>query len=124
LTGLRPFRELRELGYTCDYIILTGSLLEIRPSEVSPLEVHFETPRGHQVQVDFARFRPVVTDELGIERIIWLFSMVVGHSRMLWGRFVLCQDLKTLLRCQAAAFEGSGTCRSGSSMTACSRCST
>jgi len=25
----------------------------------------------------------------GVERIIWLFSMVLGHSRMLWGRFVL-----------------------------------
>ena len=42
------------------------------------------------------------------ERIIWLFSMVLGHSRMLWGRFVLHQDLQTLLRCYTAAFEALG----------------
>ena len=48
------------------------------------------------------------TDEPGAERIIWLFSLVLGHSRMLWGRFVLHQDLPTLLRCQAAAFEALG----------------
>jgi hypothetical protein len=58
--------------------------------------------------VDFAHFRTVFTDEPGIERIIWLFSMVLGHSRMLWGRFVLHQDLQTLLRCHAAAFEALG----------------
>jgi hypothetical protein len=34
--------------------------------------------------------------------------MVLGHSRMLWGRFVLHQDLQTLLRCHAAAFEALG----------------
>jgi len=50
----------------------------------------------------------VFTDEPGAERIIWLFSLVLGHSRMLWGRFVLHQDLPTLLRCQAAAFEALG----------------
>ena len=48
------------------------------------------------------------TDEPGTERIIWLFSLVLGHSRMLWGRFVLHQDLPTLLRCHAAAFDALG----------------
>jgi len=50
----------------------------------------------------------VFTDEPGTERILWLFSLVLGHSRMLWARFVLHQDLPTLLRCQAAAFEALG----------------
>ena len=40
--------------------------------------------------------------------MVWLFSMVLGHSRMLWGRFVVHQDLQTLLRCQTAAFEALG----------------
>ena len=48
------------------------------------------------------------TDEPGAERMVWLFSLVLGHSRMLWGRFVLHQDLQTLLRCHAAAFEALG----------------
>jgi transposase len=105
LTGRRLHRELRDLGYTGGYTILTGLLREIWPVEVSAYEVRFETPPGRQAQVDFAHFRTVFADEPGVERIIWLFSMVLGHSRMLWGRFVLHQDLQTLLRCHTAAFE-------------------
>jgi transposase len=108
LTGRRLHRELGDLGYTGGYTILTGLLREIRPVEVSAYEVRFETPPGRQAQVDFAHFRTVFADEPGVERIIWLFSMVLGHSRMLWGRFVLHQDLQTLLRCHTAAFEALG----------------
>ena len=70
--------------------------------------MRFETPPGRQAQVDFAHFRTLFTDEPGTERILWLFSLVLGHSRMLWARFVLHQDLPALLRCQAAAFEALG----------------
>jgi transposase len=108
LTGRRLHRELRDLGYTGGYTILTDLLREVRPVEVLPFEVRFETPPGRQAQVDFAHFRTVFSDEPSVERIIWLFSMVLGHSRMLWGRFVLHQDLQTLLRCQTAAFEALG----------------
>jgi transposase len=108
LTGRRLHRELRDLGYSGGYTILTDLLREIRPAEVSAFEVRFETPPGRQAQVDFAHFRAIFTDAPGVERIIWLFSMVLGHSRMLWGRFVLHQDLQTLLRCHAAAFEALG----------------
>ena len=108
LTGRRLHRELRDLGYTGGYTILTEFLRDIRPAAVPEFEVRFETPPGRQAQVDFAHFRTVFTDEPGAERIIWLFSLVLGHSRMLWGRFVLHQDLPTLLRCQAAAFEALG----------------
>ena len=105
LSGRRLHRELRDLGYSGGYTILTDLLRELRPAEVASFEVRFETPPGRQAQVDFAHFRTVFTDAPGVERIIWLFSMVMGHSRMLWGRFVMHQDLQTLLRCHAAAFE-------------------
>ena len=108
LTGRRLHRELRDLGYNGGYTILTEFLRDIRPAAVPEFEVRFETPPGRQAQVDFAHFRTAFTDEPGAERIIWLFSLVLGHSRMLWGRFVLHQDLPTLLRCQAAAFETLG----------------
>jgi transposase len=108
LTGRRLHRELRDLGYNGGYTILTEFLRDIRPAPVPEFEIRFETPPGRQAQVDFSHFRTVFTDEPGAERIIWLFSLVLGHSRMLWGRFVLHQDLPTLLRCQAAAFEALG----------------
>jgi transposase len=108
LTGRRLHRELRDLGYSGGYTILTDLLREIRPVEVSSFEVRFETPPGRQAQVDFAHFRTVFTDEPEAERIVWLFSLVLGHSRMMWGRFVLHQDMQTLLRCHTAAFEALG----------------
>ncbi len=40
--------------------------------------------------------------------IVWLFSLVLGHSRMLSARFVVHQDLPTVLRCHVAAFEALG----------------
>jgi transposase len=42
------------------------------------------------------------------EQVVWLFSLVLGHSRMMWARFVTQQDLATVLRCHVAAFEALG----------------
>jgi hypothetical protein len=47
-------------------------------------------------------------DEPGVIRIAWLFSLVLGYSRLLWARFVLHQDLQTVLRCHLAAFAALG----------------
>ncbi len=108
LTGTRLHREIGEVGYTGGYTAVKQFLREVRPSPAPGFEVRFETPPGRQAQVDFAHFRTVFTDEPGTEHVIWLFSLVLGHSRMLWGRFVLHQDMQTLLRCHAAAFEALG----------------
>src|SRR5271165_1773225 len=48
LSGRRLHRELRDLGYSGGYSILTDLLREIRPVEASPFEVRFETPPGRQ----------------------------------------------------------------------------
>lgn len=108
LTGTRLHREIRDVGYSGGYTAVKVFLRDIRPSPSPPFEVRFETPPGRQAQVDFAQFRTVFTDEPGVERIVWLFSLVLGHSRILWGRFVPHQDMQTVLRCHAAAFEALG----------------
>jgi hypothetical protein len=71
-------------------------------------EVRFETALGEQAQVDFAQVQLVFTDEPDTPRVVWLFSMVLGFSRLIWARFVLHQDLATVLRCHVAAFETLG----------------
>jgi hypothetical protein len=81
---------------------------EIRPEPVKPFEVRFETPASEQAQVDLARFEVEFTDEPGVRRIVWLFSMVLGCSRLIWARFVVHQDLQTVLRCNIAALEAIG----------------
>ena len=108
LTGRRLHRELGELGYAGGYTAVKEFLRDIRPAEPAGFEVRFETPPGRQAQVDFAHLRTVFEDEPGTEHIVWLFSFILGHSRMLWGRFVAHQDMQTLLRCHAAAFEALG----------------
>ena len=40
--------------------------------------------------------------------LIWLFSLVLGYSRLIWARFVQHQDLQTVLRCHRAAFAALG----------------
>ena len=108
LTGSRLLREIKELGYAGGYTAVKEFLRTIRPRALQAFERRFETPPGKQAQVDFAFFRTTFTDQPGAERIIWLFSLVLGHSRMLWGRFVAHQDLQTVLRCHIAAFEAFG----------------
>ena len=80
---------------------------DFRPARSAGYEARFETP-GEQAQVDFARFEVEFVDEPGVKRIVWLFSMVLGYCRLIWARFVLHQDLQSVLRCHIAALEAIG----------------
>ena len=108
LSGKRLLREIREQGYEGGYTTVTDFLREARPPKHEPFERRFETPPGHQAQVDFAEFKVEFTDEPGVFRKVWLFSMVLGNSRWLWARFAASQDLQTVLRCHIAAFNAMG----------------
>jgi hypothetical protein len=83
-------------------------LRDLRPPRETPFERRFETPPGRQAQVDFAEFSVAFADEPGVTRKVWLFSLVLGHSRWLWGRFVASQNLQSVLRCHIAAFTAMG----------------
>jgi transposase len=108
LTGSRLLREIRERGYEGGYTAVTDFLREARPAPVPPFEVRFETPPGEQAQVDFAQFEVIFADEPGAVRKVWLFSLMLGYSRLIWARFVAHQDLQTVLRCHMAAFAALG----------------
>lgn len=109
LSAARLTREIRELGYVGAYTAVKRYLAAIRPENgPKPYEVRFETPPGVQAQVDFARFVVDFADDPGTSRIIWLFSLVLGHSRFIFARYVLHQDLQTLLRCHIQAFAALG----------------
>ena len=59
-----------------------------------------------QTQVDIVRFVVEFTDNPSVTRIAWLFSLVVGYSRLFLACCVL--HLQFLLRCSRQAFEAIG----------------
>jgi transposase len=100
----RLLREIRPLGYTGGRTMLGDFVREVRPAPAPAFEVRFETQPGQQAQVDFAHFKVTFADEPGQVRVVWLFSLVLGHSRYLFARFCLHQDLQSVLRLHIEAF--------------------
>lgn len=108
LSAVRLWRDCKERGFEGAYTAVKRAVATIRPTLPLSVEVRFETPPGLQAQVDLARFEVEFADEPGAKRIVWLFSLVLGHSRLMWGRFVVHQDLGSVLRCHIAAFADLG----------------
>ena len=105
LCTTRLLREIRERGYDGGYTILGDYLRTVRPVAEVNFEIRYETPPGQQAQVDFAMFQTHFEDRPEVLRRIWLFTMVLGHSRRLWGHFCDNQNLHTVLRMHMRAFE-------------------
>jgi transposase len=109
LSARRLLREICERGYTGGYSTVRDTVRALRPAGGgSPFAVRFETPPGQQAQVDFAQFRVRFTSAPESVQIVWLFSMVLGFSRLIWGRFAQRQTMQTVLACHRAAFEAIG----------------
>lgn len=90
LTAVRLLAEIKAAGYTGGYSQLRDYLRTLRPPPVVEPVVRFETPPGHQAQVDFAHCRL----PWGIR---YALVVVLGYSRLLWVQFFPRQDLRTLL---------------------------
>ena len=110
LSAVRLQPEIIAQGFTGSVKILRRFLHTLKATRRTDqaLTVRFETPPGRQAQVDFAQFQVIFADDSEVPRIVWLFSLVLGSSRWLWARFVLHQDLQTVLRCHIAAFADLG----------------
>lgn len=108
LSGRRLLREITKLGYKGSYSTLKPFLRSVRPPVRTMFERRFETPPGKQAQVDFAEFVVEFGDDPRVTRKVWLFSLVLGHSRWMWCRFVSSQNLQSVLRCHIAAFKAMG----------------
>ncbi len=99
LSARRLHREIKGMGYAGACSTLTEYLRLVRAVAPGQFERRFETPAGKQAQVDFAEFQVEFTSEAAVLRKVWLFSMVLGHSRWLWGRFCPNQALEAVMRC-------------------------
>ena len=91
LSAVRLFEEVRAAGYPGGYDQVKRHVREVRPREQAEAPVRFETPPGHQGQVDFAEFR-----------LPWgrrhALMVVLGYSRRLWLRFYERQTMGVVIR--------------------------
>ena len=99
-------RELRERGYRGGYTLLTDWLRPQRESARTVAVRRFETPPGHQAQVDWGHLGTVEIN--GEERKLWGFAFTLGYSRTMMAEAALDQKLGTLLRMHEEAFRQLG----------------
>jgi transposase len=90
LSAVRLLDEIRAAGYAGGYSQLKAFVRRVRPIPAPEPVIRFETPAGHQAQVDFAQFRFA----WGVR---YALLVVLGYSRLLWCRFYPRQDMTTLM---------------------------
>ena len=97
LSAVRLLEEIRPAGYAGGYSQLCAYLVTVRPKPAPEPVVRFETPPGHQAQVDFAEFRFPWGRRYAL-------VVVLGYSRLLYLRFFERQDMQSLFAGLESAF--------------------
>jgi transposase len=90
LSAVLLLAEIRAAGFEGSYTQLKAFVRQVRPAPSAAPVIRFETPAGRQAQVDFARF----SFPWGVR---YALLVVLGYSRLLWCRFSLRQDMRTLI---------------------------
>jgi transposase len=106
LSAVRLLEEIRPMGYAGSIDVLRRFLAGLAHTRRAQARatVRFETPPGHQAQVDWMTVGafPNGTGELVK---VYAFAMVLGFSRMLYAAFTTTMELPALLTCHQEAFE-------------------
>ncbi len=97
LTAVRLFKEVRAAGYRGSYNQVKRYVRTVRPRVPEEPVVRFETPPGHQGQVDFAHFRLPWGKRYAL-------IVVLGYSRLMWIQFYARQTMRTLMRGLESSF--------------------
>jgi transposase len=95
-------REIQERGYTGGYTALKDYLKPQRREAAVVAVRRFETPPGHQAQMDWGHLGAV--QEEGRTRKLSGFVLTLGYSRAMYADLATDQTLRTLLRLHEAAF--------------------
>jgi transposase len=97
LSAVRLFDECRAAGYAGGMTQLKVFVRQCRPRPEPEPIVRFETPPGHQAQVDFAEFRFPWGKRYAL-------LVVLGYSRLLWLKFYPRQTMATVIQGLEEAF--------------------
>ena len=95
------FDEIVALGYSGCVRSVSGYVATLKPQRRDDPLVRFETPPGHQMQVDWGAFK------LNGQRVS-LFLSTLGWSRYTFGVFVDNERFECLRACHEQAFDAFG----------------
>lgn len=90
LTATRLFDEIQAAGYAGGYTQVKEYVRRVRPVPTPDPLVRFETPPGHQAQVDFAEFRLPWGKRYAL-------VVVLAYSRLMWLQFYTRQTMAVLM---------------------------
>jgi transposase len=102
ITGVRVCEELADSGFDGGRTIVTDYLRKIRPRPKKEPVVRFETPPGHQGQMDWSPYTLDFTRS-GRQQVL-CFSYILGHSRRQYIDFTTDRKFFTLIRRHQDAF--------------------
>ncbi len=96
------YDHLVPMGFSGSYEIVKRKVQDIKAERQKIAYMRFETEPGYQAQVDFGEFQ--VVEANGSMKKLYLFSMILGYSRRMYGELVERCDLPTFLDCHIRAF--------------------
>lgn len=96
LLATRLYDMLRERGYPGSVRSVRQFVAEVRPRPRRAPYLLTETLPGEQAQIDWAYVGKLPF--VGGDRALWLFVMVLAHSRAMWAEFVLDLSSQSLCR--------------------------
>jgi len=106
LCATRLYDMLRERGFAGATRTLREYVATVRPRRRREVYLRTEPLPGEQSQVDWAYVGKLPVE--GGERALWLFVLVLSHSRALFGEFVLDLSVHSLRRSLVRAAQALG----------------
>jgi len=102
--------ELKARGYVGGYTVLKDYLRPLRREAAVVAVRRFETPPGHQAQLDWGTIGRLATaaGETAGSKTLNAFVLTLGHSRAMFADVTTDTQLPTLLRLHEAAFAALG----------------
>lgn len=97
------YDRLCNMDFTGSYEIVKRKVYKIKSERQRVAYMRFETEPGFQAQVDFGAFQVENAD--GSIRKLYLFAMILGYSRKIYGELIDHCDLPAFLDCHINAFD-------------------
>ena len=101
-TAQSIYQKLCTMGFDGSYEIVKRHVHDLKAEKQQTAYMRFETEPGFQAQVDFGEF--VVEKANGETMTYYVFCMILGYSRRLYGEIIERCDLPTFLDCHIRAF--------------------